>query len=456
MTRFFETLFDPFAEADGPPPQKTWAFYRWLMKGSEPAIWMFAGVSLVLGMAEALGAFLVGWAIDLATAAEAAGARETFFSSEWAALLLIGVFLLIARPALMALNSGLSSISVTPGLSHLSIWRLHKHTLGQAVGYFQDDFAGRISQKEMQTATAVATGTNEFLNAIAYGLSAVVGALLVLGAADWRLAAILALWFVVYALLVRRFLPEIRARARARADARSGLSGQLVDQISHIETVKLFAHTGREEAAAQTSIARYREAGLAFGRTVWVFRTWLSFLSGVLPAALLGAGFWFWSAGTASLGDVTAAGLLAMRLSHMSGWISFVAMTIFTEIGVLEDGMRTLSPHHSLTDAPDATVPEPRATGAVAFEGAIFRYGRRKGGGLNGIDLQVAPGEKVGLVGPSGAGKSTAVAALLRLHDLEEGRIALDGHDIRHVPQDWLRRQIATVTQEPALFNRSA
>ncbi|MEO0428734.1 MAG: ABC transporter ATP-binding protein [Pseudomonadota bacterium] len=456
MTRFFETLFDPFAEPDGPPPQRPWPFYRWLMKGSEPAVWLFAIVSVSLGAVEAVGAFLIGYSIDLARQAEAAGNAGGFFAENWLALTLIGAFMVFLRPGLMSINSAVSSISVSPGLAHLSIWRLHQHTLGQAVSYFQDDFAGRISQKELQTSNAVAQGTNEFLNAIAYGLAAIAGAIIVLGAASGWLAAVLIVWFAAYVMLVRQYLPEIRAGSRARADARSGLSGTLVDQISHIETVKLFAHTGREEARAQEAIAHYRRASLAFGNMIWRFRSILAFLSGVLPAALMGAGFWLWTTGGATIGDVAAAGLLAMRLSHMSGWISFVAMTIFTEIGVLEDGMRTLSPHHTLTDAPEAAAPAGRADGAIAYEGAAFRYGRRKGGGLNGIDLAIEPGEKVALVGPSGAGKSTAVAALLRLHDLEEGRITLDGQDLRDVPQDWLRRQVATVTQEPALFNRSA
>ncbi|MEM9761928.1 MAG: ABC transporter ATP-binding protein, partial [Pseudomonadota bacterium] len=415
-----------------------------------------ATVSMALGAVEAVGAFLIGYSIDLARNAEASGTAGGFFAENWLALTLIGAFMVFLRPGLMSVNSAVSSISVAPGLAHLSIWRLHQHPLGQAVSYFQDDFAGRISQKELQTSNAVAQGTNEFLNAIAYGLSAIVGALIVLGAASSLLAAVLVVWFIAYVLLVRHYLPEIRARSRARADARSGLSGTLVDQISHIETVKLFAHTGREEERAQDAIARYRKAGLAFGNTVWRFRSILAFLSGILPAALMGAGFWLWSTGGASIGDVAAAGLLAMRLSHMSGWISFVAMTIFTEIGVLEDGMRTLSPHHTLTVAEDAVSPPARANGAITYKDATFKYGRRKGGGLNGIDLAIAPGEKVALVGPSGAGKSTAVAALLRLHDLEEGRITLDGYDLRAVPQDWLRRQVATVTQEPALFNRSA
>ncbi|MEL6170358.1 MAG: ABC transporter transmembrane domain-containing protein, partial [Pseudomonadota bacterium] len=200
---------------------------------------------LTLGVAEALGAFLVGWAIDLARAAEIGGYQAQFFAEEWLALLGIGFFLLVARPVLMAINAGLSSLSITPGLAQLSIWRLHLHTLGQSVSYFQDDFAGRISQKELQTANAAATSTNEVLNSITYGLSAVIGAALVLGAASGLLLLLLTLWFAAYVALVARYLPMIRSAARARADTRSALSGRLVDQISHIETVKLFAHTGR-------------------------------------------------------------------------------------------------------------------------------------------------------------------------------------------------------------------
>ena len=452
LTRRFETLFDPAASAKGPPPTEIGPFMRWLLEGTAPAVWLLAAVSLCLGAAEAVAALLMGRVIDLAEGATPAA----FFAAHWPEILGIGLFFLLVRPVLMALSAGLVSLSIGPGVFQLGVWRLHKHTLGQSLGFFQDDYAGRISQKELQTANSMTTIATEMLNAIAYGFATVIAAALVLGEADWRLTLLLGLWFAVYVTLVSRFLPTIRARSRARADARSALSGQLVDSISHIETVKLFAHAGREEAAAAGSLERYRAAALAFGRTVFAFRALLALLSGLLPVGLIGAALWLWHTGQTSIGDVAMAGLLATRLSQMSGWISFTAMNIFTDFGVVEDGMRTLSVPHALRDRPDAAAPSARAEGRIAFETVRFAYGRRKGGGLHGISFTVAPGEKVALVGPSGAGKSTAIALLLRLHDVEGGRITVDGHDVRDLQQDWLRRQVATVTQEPALFNRSA
>ncbi|MEL6265258.1 MAG: ABC transporter ATP-binding protein, partial [Pseudomonadota bacterium] len=453
--RIFSGFFDPFDAAEGPPPRRLVPFGRWLLTGASPAIWAFAIVSLLLGLAEALSAWIIGWVIDLAGAA----GPERFFADHWGVLLAAGLFLLLVRPALMILSSGLSSITVSPGLMTKGVWQVHRHTMGQALRYFQDDYAGRISQKELQTANAITSIVNETLNAAAYGLAAVIGAVVVLGQADWRLAAILAVWFATFVAVTARHLPRIRARAKARADVRSTLSGTLVDQIGHIETVKLFAHTGREEARAREGLERYWDSALAFGGTVWTFRNYISVLAGVLPVTLIATGFWFWHLGTATIGDVAMAGLLGMRLAQMTGWISFTAMSIFAEIGTLEDGMRTLSPAHELVDRPDAVAPSARAKGAIRFEDVRFQYGRARadgGGGLDGVDLAIAPGERVALVGPSGAGKSTLVATLLRLHDVEAGRVTLDGHDVRDLRQEWLRRQVATVTQEPALFNRSA
>ncbi|MEM6973714.1 MAG: ABC transporter ATP-binding protein [Pseudomonadota bacterium] len=454
---WFEGLFDPFAAADGAPPQSFGAFFRWLLSGAGPAVWLMAAVSLALGVTEAAAAWSIGLLIDLAGAAPE---PATFFADNWPVVLAVGLFLVLARPVLMIVSGGVSSLAITPGLFQLGIWRLHRHTLGQSVGYFQNDFAGRIAQKETQTANSLSSVVNEFLNAISYGLSALLGAALILGIADWRLALILVAWFGGYVLLIRHFLPRIRIASRQRADVKSALSGQYVDQISHMETVKLFAHTGREEDAALEALRRYRTAALDFGRTAWIFRAWLAILSGLLPVTLIGTGFWLWQSGMTTLGDVTMAGLIAMRLAHMSGWISFVAMGIFTDVGVIEDGMKTLAKPHDLTDAPGAVTPAGSATGAVSYEDVTFRYGRTsvlgRGGGLDHVSLSIAPGERVALVGPSGAGKSTMVATLLRLHDVEGGRVTLDGHDLRDLSQDWLRRQVATVTQEPALFNRSA
>ncbi|GMG84260.1 ABC transporter ATP-binding protein [Paralimibaculum aggregatum] len=450
--RGFERAFDPYAEADGPPPERLWPFMSWLLRGAGPAVWALLAATVVLGFAEAAVAWMIGWVVDRAAAAESPAAM---FAADWPWLAAIAGFFLVLRPALMAVTAGYASRSLMPGLFHLGVWRLHGHTLGQAMSFFEDDFAGRIAQKETQSAMAMADALVETIHAISFGIAAVIGSAVVLAAADPRLALVLGLWFAAYLWLVSHYLPRVRAAARARAEARAGLSGQLVDSLSHMTTVKLFAHAGREKAAARQALARMRGAALAFGRIAWLFRVRLATLASALPVLLVGAALWIWSGGGAGPGILAMAGLLSTRLSQMSGWISFTAMGIFSNVGVVEDGMRTLAPPHDITDAPDAEDPPP-VRGAIRFEGVRFQYGREGGGGLDRLDLAIRPGERVGLVGPSGAGKSTALKLLLRLHDVEAGRITLDGRDIRGLTQDGLRRQVATVTQEPAMFNRSA
>ena len=447
----FERLIDPFPERTGPPPQRLGPFMRWLLAGSGTALALLMAATLLLGIAEAGIAWMVGWIVDRTAAAS----PETVLAEDWPELAAIALFFLVIRPGLMATTSGLLMRTLNPALTPLGIWRLHGHTLGQSMRYFEGDFAGRIAQKQTQTAIALNDVVNESINSVAYGLAALIATVAVLGAADWRLALVLAGWILIYAWLVAHYLPRIRRRAQTRAEAKAAVSGQLVDSLSNMATVKLFAHAGREREAARDVLARYREAALAFGRLTWRFRALLAILASALPVLLIGGALWLWTAGQASPGLIAMAGLLSTRLAHMSGWISFTAMGIFTNIGVVEDGMRTLSPGHEIVDGPDAQTPA-RPRGEIAFEGVAFRYGRADGGGLDGLDLRVAAGERVGLVGRSGAGKSTALALLLRLHEVEGGRITLDGTDIRHLTQDGLRRQIATVTQDPAIFNRSA
>ncbi|MGF1446807.1 MAG: ABC transporter ATP-binding protein [Pikeienuella sp.] len=447
----FERLIDPFPQERTAPPETLGAFLRWLLRGTEPAVFGLLVATIALGVAEALVAYAVGWVVDRA----AVVSPEVLFAEDWPGLLAIGLFFLILRPGLMALTAGFISRGIVPGFTSLTIWRLHGHTLGQSMSFFEDDFAGRIAQKETQTAVAMTDATTETLNAIVYGVATLTAAMAILAVADWRLALLLSVWFAIYLRLVLRRLPRIRACAKARAEARAAASGQLVDSLSHMTTVKLFAHAGREHEAARSALARYRAAGIAFGRESWNFRVRLAILASALPVLLIGAALWLWTEGMAGPGLIAMAGLISTRLSHMSGWISFTAMGIFTNLGVVEDGMKTLSPAHEITDAPDAAVPA-RAIGRIDFDGVRFQYGRAGGGGLERLDLAVAPGEKVGLVGPSGAGKSTVLKLLLRLHDVEAGQVSLDGRDIRTLTQDGLRAQIATVTQEPAMFNRSA
>ncbi|WP_239031755.1 ABC transporter ATP-binding protein [Paroceanicella profunda] len=451
---YFETLIDPLRPVDGPPPGGFGAFALWALQGSLPVIGMAAFVSLLTGVAEVAAAFVIGAVIDRASAA----GPEVFFREHLWLVIGAGLFFALLRPALVSLGALFSSLAIAPGLLPMVLIRLHRHTLGQALTFFDNDFAGRLAQKQMQTANAATSVVNETCNALIFGLASVVGAVAMMGGIGWALAAVLLAWVLAYAMLIRWFLPRIRTRAKARAAARAALSGQVVDTLSNMATVKLFAHSTREEEAATRAVHAFRRTALAFGRLAGAFRLLLMFLAGLLPVMLVGAVLWLWAQGAATAGDIAVAGMISTRLAQMSGWISFTAMEIFSNIGEIEDGIRTLAPAHTITDRPGATDPG-RVRGAIAFEHVTFRYGRGSsegGGGLEDFSLAIAPGEKVALVGRSGAGKSTALALMLRLYEIEHGRITLDGQDIAALTQDGLRRQIAMVRQDTSMFNRSA
>lgn len=449
--RFVETLIKPFIRAKGAPPRGLWAYGRWAFRGAERAIGLLILLSILAGVAEVAAAWLVGWVVDQVALTSA----DRFFADHTLALVAIAAFFILFRPLLNSLSAAMNSRALMPSLYPMGVLRIHRHTLGQSLKFFEDDFAGRLSQKQIQATYALVEIVTETVHAVVFGVATVAASFFLLQGADWRLGLILAVWFMIYLGLVSYYLPRIRSRARVRADAKSVVAGQFVDSLGHMATVKLFAHGAREEAAAEKTLRAYRETAFAFGRMTWAFRTWLSVLAGVLPVALIGAALYLWQLGHATPGLVAMAGLIATRLAQMSGWISFTALGIFANLGVLEDGIRTLTPPHRVTDAPDAIDPPP-LKGDIRFEDVSFRFGRDQGGGLDHFSLRVRAGEKVGLVGRSGAGKSTAVALLLRLYDVEEGRITVDGHDIRNLTQDGLRQQIATVTQEAAMFNRSA
>jgi ATP-binding cassette, subfamily B, bacterial len=443
-------LIDPFAPADGDPPQRLLPFFGWALKGCWIALGLAAFLSMIAGVVEVLAALVLGWVVDAALSST----PSAVFSDQIGLLIGCLVFFLILRPALFGMASYMQSIVIGPNILNISLSRLHRYTLGQAVTFFDNDFAGRISQKEMQTSRALTDVVVEMIHTIIFAAASFVGAVMLLGTVDWRIAAGLVLWMVGYVFLIRHFMPRIRKFSQARAGARAMVTGQVVDTITNIKTVKLFAHADFEDRAALGAMNKFLGTSLDFGRVSVAFRFWLMTIAGLLPVLLVGGALWYWSLGLVTAGDIAATGAVSLRLAQMTGWVSFTLMALYANMGEVEDGMRTLTPRQQLRDidgAQDLVV----SNGAINFDDIRFTYGRETGG-VEQLTLDIKPGEKLGIVGASGAGKSSLVSLLLRLYNLEEGRILIDGQDIANVTQESLRRQIGMVTQETAMFNRSA
>ncbi|KHA50462.1 ABC transporter ATP-binding protein [Sulfitobacter geojensis] len=442
---------NPFAKADGPPPQTLGAFIRWSLNGAWAVLFLAALLSALAGAMEAGTAWILGRVIDASISA----GPEAFFDGRNIGLILGAIaFFLIARPVLFGLSSGANAIMVAPNVNPLVLSRLHRWTLGQNVGFFDDDFAGRIAQKQMQTSRAVTDVAVEMINVVAFALASLAGSVALLVAIDWRVAVGFAFWLVGYFALIRWFLPRVRMRSAARAGAKAMVSGQVVDTITNIKTVKLFAHADHEDRAALGAMRAFRQRALEFGFLAAGFRFALMSLAGVLPVLLIGGTILLWQRGIATEGDIVASGAVAIRIAQMTGWVSFTLMAVYSNVGEIEDGMKTLTPRNRVDDLADASALEV-PSGKIEMRNLSFAYGRQSGG-IEGINLTINPGEKLGIIGASGAGKSTLVALLMRLYEGEDGEILIDGVDIRGVTQESLRRNIGMVTQETAMFNRSA
>jgi ATP-binding cassette subfamily B protein len=442
-------LIDGFQHADGAPPPTLWPFIRWCLAGAWPVILLATLLSALAGVMEVGAAWLLGVIVDSTLAGP-----ESYFAESAGLIVLYVAFYLLLRPLFFGTSAAFNGIVLPPNLSPLIQSRLHRWSLGHSVTFFDNDFAGRIAQKQMQTATALVNVVTEVINAGAFAVATLIGSVAMLTAIDWRIGLGLLLWLAGYILMIRWFLPRIRLRSKDRAAARANVTGQIVDTITNIKTVKLFGHTDHEDEAAIDALQGYRQTALAFGYLSTGFRFALMATAGVLPVVLVLGAIVLWQNGLATPGEIAATGAIAMRIAQMTGWVSFTLMAVYANIGEVEDGMRTLTPPHTLTDEPEA-VELPRIRGRIAYENVTFAYGREVGG-VESIDLVIEPGQKLGIVGASGAGKSTLVSLLLRLYDTEAGRVTLDGTDIRSVTQDSLRHQIAMVTQETAMFNRSA
>ena len=437
-------------KAKGRPPSSVLSFFYWALRGSFPVLILSGLVSIITGLIEVSAVVLLGLLIDAALASSV----DNPISNQLLLLALGLSFFLIIRPLVFGAFSYTQTVIVSPNIFNLILSRLHRWTLGQSVTFFENDFAGRIAQKEMQTARAATDVVIEIIHTILLALASVVGAALMLTTVNLTLSLGLIVWLIGYILLIRYFMPKIRQRSREKAGARALVTGQIVDTVTNIKTVKLFAHDKKEDDSAIDAMDNFRDFSIHYGVIAAWFRFCLNGLSGILPIMLVGGSLYYWNMGNVSAGDIAAAGAISLRLSQMTGWVSFTLMTLYANLGEVEDGVKTLSTPYALGDkdrATDLLV----SKGSIQFKNVSFTYGKNISAVKN-ISLSITPGEKIGLVGASGAGKSTLVSLLLRLYEPQKGSVFVDDIDINDITQSSLRKQIAMVTQETALFNRSA
>ncbi|MGR3755600.1 MAG: ABC transporter ATP-binding protein [Tranquillimonas sp.] len=450
MYRFFENLVDPFRlPSSSAPHPRLWPYLASQLRPYRAWLPWMGAVGFLKAAVEAALIFYAGRLIDLMGATGPAAFWETHGTEMIVAILLV----LFARPALIALNHLFLDQTLATNVQEQVRWQSHRHLLGQSPGYFQNDFSGRLTNRVMQLGKAVEETFYSGFEAIWFGLVYVASAIVILSDIDWRLGLPLALWVGLYGLYVRRMVHRIAEASETWSDARSSVTGRVVDAYANIETVKLFAHGNSEAAYALSAMRRLRLRSQRFRRLMTELGLGMNTLNGLMIVGVVGPAVWLWTLGTVSTGQVAAAAALTIRLNGMSGWIMWVVTRLFENVGIIREGLRSVSQPHLVNDAALAQ-PLRIGRGEIRFERLTHRYGKDRGG-LERVDLTIPGGQRVGLVGRSGAGKSTLVNLLLRFRDPEGGRILIDGQPIDAVTQDSLRQKIGVVTQDPSLLNRS-
>ncbi len=450
MYAFFERLFNPLAPAaiERPPTLTRDFFIHFLspVKGLLLATLLISGVAAAAEIA--LYAFL-GMLVDWLTT----GTPSTFLQDHGWGLAGMAVVAVLLRPIATLVSRGLINLSLAPGLTNRVRWLNHRYVLRQSLAYFQNDFAGRIAQKVLQTGHAVREAVINVLDGVWFLLIYLIGTLFLFAGIDWRLLLPVLAWTLAYAAVIYFMVPPVRRKSSALSEANSALTGRIVDSYTNIQSVKLFADSEREDAFVAEVVDRHTLALRRLMRSVVGMTITLTILNTALIVLVSGLAIALWMQESISTGAIAVAISLIIRLTQMSGWILRTVTSLFENIGTVQNGIETISQAYSVADPPAAktlTVND----GEVRFDGIRFHYGKEDGV-IEDLSLTVRAGEKVGIVGRSGAGKSTLVNLLLRFYDLEGGRILIDGQDIAEVSQHSLRSQIAMVTQDTALLHRS-
>ena len=448
--RWFEKMIDPFpAEKAEMPPKGLWAFiwyytspFKWLLLGT---IVTAAGIAVIeLAVFEFIGR-LVDWLADVD--------RENLFAEKGGQLLFMGILVVIIWPLSALLDDTITHQGLLGNYAMQIRWRAHRYLLRQSTGFFADDFAGRLSTKVMQTALGVRDAVLNVSGMFTYVGAYFVGAVFLFTANDWRLSLPILIWFGSYLVVMRVYLPKLKDLSQEQADARSLLTGRIVDAYTNIQTVKMFSSSEAEDTYAKDGMNTMLDTVFRQMRKVTAMSFWMHTLNSLLIASTLGLAFWLWSNGEIEAGAVAVAGALLMRLQGMSHWFLWEVAGLFENIGAVQDGIGTIAQPISVED-PATAKSFHVIEGAIEYRDISFAYGNKLQV-MENFSLTIKPGERVGLVGRSGAGKSTLVNLLLRLYNVDKGGIFIDGQNITDVPQEALRRQIAVVTQDTSLLHRS-
>ncbi|MBP0483288.1 ABC transporter ATP-binding protein [Sagittula salina] len=450
MFRFFENLVDPYApySPNDTPPRRLLPF---LFQYARPfrGVFVLATVTSVLTASIEIGLIAaMGWVVDILE-----GDPAQVWGAHGLTLMALGFFLLFLRPLLNALDVALLNQAIMPNLGTLIRYRAHAHVLRQSVGWFENDFAGRIANRIMQTPPAAGEVAFQTFDAVTFSLAYIVGAVLLLGDSDPRLTIPLLGWMILYGLLIRWTVRNVSPASKASADARSLVTGRVVDAYTNVQSVKMFAHDDRELDYAKEAIEKARQTFMREMRLYTTMDLALNALNGLLVVGVVGLALTLWMQGNATAGVVAAATALVLRLNAMTGWIMWATTSLFRELGIVQEGMETIAQPITLRDTPDAQ-PLRLTDGRIELKVLSHHYGQASGG-LDHVTLTIPAGQKVGLVGRSGAGKSTLVKLLLRFYDPEAGQILIDGQDVTRVTQASLREGIGMVQQDSSLLHRS-
>ncbi len=450
----FESRIDPYpSQPPARPPASLLGFTLHFARPLLPWLLAMSALSVVFAIIEII---LIGYLGTLVNRMGELG-PERFLAEEWPRLMGMAGLQLVALPVVAVLGALVMYQAIMGNFPQRIRWQAHRWLLSQSMGYFQDEFAGRIATRLMQTALSVREVVMKLMDVAVYIGAYFIGTLWLASTQNLALALPFAVWAVAYGALLWVIVPRLGRVSQDQADARAEMTGRVVDSYSNIATVKLFSHAEREESYARAGLDGFLQTVYRQMRLVALQDVGVNVINALLTAGVTALGLWLWLHGRIELGALAVAIPLALRLGNMSHWIMWEFAALFENIGTVRDGVSTLSLPRQIEDAPDARRLQTRA-GRVVFDNVTFRYTgevRQGPAVLNGLTLDMAPGEKVGLVGRSGAGKSTLVNLLLRFHDVNSGRILIDGQDISQVTQESLRAAIGMVTQDTALLHRS-